>query len=49
MLVRYAATAVAGLMEWWFMNEKPLPPVEMTEQIGMLLDWKWWFRRSKIE
>ncbi|MGG4499855.1 TetR-like C-terminal domain-containing protein [Paenibacillus polymyxa] len=39
-VVRYAASAVVGIMEWWFMNEKPLPPVEMAEQIGMLLDRK---------
>ncbi|MCJ1219434.1 hypothetical protein MT396_05260 [Paenibacillus polymyxa] len=23
-VVRYAASAVVGIMEWWFMNEKPL-------------------------
>ncbi|MGG4220179.1 TetR-like C-terminal domain-containing protein [Paenibacillus jamilae] len=39
-VVRYAVSAVVGIIEWWFMNEKPLPPVEMAEQIGMLLDRK---------
>jgi AcrR family transcriptional regulator len=39
-VVRYAASAVVGIMEWWFLNDKPLSPVEMAEQIGMLLDRK---------
>lgn len=39
-VVRYAASAMVGIMEWWFLNDKPLPPVKMAEQIGMLLDQK---------
>jgi hypothetical protein len=36
--VRFVASAYVGVVEWWFMNEKPIPHQELAEQLGTLLE-----------
>ncbi len=37
-LVRFTAAAYAGVVEWWFMNEKPFSYQVLAEQLGALLE-----------
>ncbi|MNT98352.1 hypothetical protein D3C72_2409210 [compost metagenome] len=37
-LVRFTASAYVGVVEWWFMNEKPFSYRELAEQLGALLE-----------
>jgi AcrR family transcriptional regulator len=38
LVVRFVASAYVGVVEWWFMNEKPIPHQELAEQLGALLE-----------
>ncbi|MEK3722612.1 TetR/AcrR family transcriptional regulator [Paenibacillus sp. FSL H8-0034] len=38
LLVRFAASAFVGVVEWWFTNEKPVPHHVLAEQLGTLLE-----------
>jgi AcrR family transcriptional regulator len=36
--VSFVASAYAGVVEWWFINEKPVPHHVLAEQLGTLLE-----------
>ncbi|WP_169081320.1 TetR/AcrR family transcriptional regulator [Paenibacillus sp. PL91] len=38
MLIRLVASAYVGVVEWWFMNEKPISYQALAEQLGALLE-----------
>ncbi|WP_040949786.1 TetR/AcrR family transcriptional regulator [Gorillibacterium massiliense] len=38
MLVRFVASAYVGVVEWWFMNERPISYQALAEQLGALLE-----------
>jgi AcrR family transcriptional regulator len=38
LLVRFVAAAFVGVVEWWFMNEKPVPHHVLAKQLGTLLE-----------
>ncbi|MNC17856.1 hypothetical protein D3C75_657470 [compost metagenome] len=37
-IVRFVASAFVGVVEWWFMNDKPIPHHVLAEQLGVLFD-----------
>jgi len=37
-IVRFAASAYVGVVEWWFTNGKPFPHQVLAEQLGTLLE-----------
>ncbi|AIQ11022.1 TetR/AcrR family transcriptional regulator [Paenibacillus durus] len=38
LIVRFVASAYVGVVEWWFMNDKPFPHDVLARQLGALLD-----------
>lgn len=38
MLIRFVASAYVGVVEWWFMNERPITHQALAEQLGTLLE-----------
>jgi AcrR family transcriptional regulator len=38
MLIRFVASAYVGVVEWWFVNERPISHRALAEQLGALLD-----------
>lgn len=37
-IIRFIASAYAGVVEWWFTNEKPVPHQVLAKQLGTLLE-----------
>jgi AcrR family transcriptional regulator len=37
-IVRFVASAFVGVVEWWFMNDKPIPHHVLAEQLGLLFE-----------
>lgn len=37
-IISFVASAYAGVVEWWFTNEKPVPHQVLAEQLGTLLE-----------
>ncbi|MED1954308.1 TetR/AcrR family transcriptional regulator [Brevibacillus centrosporus] len=37
-IVQFVASAIEGLVEWWFTNERPVPHQVLAEQMGKLLE-----------
>lgn len=37
-IVRFVSSAYVGVVEWWFMNEKPFSHQDLAEQLGTLLE-----------
>ncbi|MFB5675190.1 TetR/AcrR family transcriptional regulator [Paenibacillus terreus] len=38
LVIEFFASAIVGIVEWWFKNEKPYSPQVMAEQVGKLLE-----------
>lgn len=38
LVVQFVASSYVGVVEWWFMNERPVTYQELAEQLGTLLD-----------
>jgi AcrR family transcriptional regulator len=38
LIVRFVASAYVGVVEWWFMNEKPISHEKLAEQLGTMLE-----------
>ncbi|GAA0378423.1 TetR/AcrR family transcriptional regulator [Bacillus horti] len=36
--IQFLGAAIVGVVEWWFKNEKPLPPSIMAQRLGRLLE-----------
>ncbi|MNI79101.1 hypothetical protein D3C73_1355340 [compost metagenome] len=36
--VQFLASSYAGVVEWWFMNDRPVPHEELSRQLGALLE-----------
>jgi AcrR family transcriptional regulator len=38
MVIRFVASAYVGVVEWWFMNDRPISYQALAEQLGTLLE-----------
>ncbi|WP_138756448.1 TetR/AcrR family transcriptional regulator [Paenibacillus sinopodophylli] len=38
MVIRFVASAYVGVVEWWFVNERPITHQALAEQLGALMD-----------
>lgn len=38
LVIEFFGSAIVGIVEWWFKNEKPYSPQVMAEQVGKLLE-----------
>ncbi|MNC76654.1 hypothetical protein D3C75_1284210 [compost metagenome] len=38
LVVSFVASSYVGVVEWWFMNERPVPHEVLAEQLGTLLE-----------
>ncbi|MBY9087047.1 TetR/AcrR family transcriptional regulator [Paenibacillus sp. HN-1] len=38
LIVQFVASSYVGVVEWWFMNERPVNHIVLAEQLGALLD-----------
>ncbi|OWA33857.1 TetR family transcriptional regulator [Saccharibacillus sp. O16] len=36
--LQFLGAAIVGIVEWWFKQDKPVPPVFMAERVGVLLE-----------
>ncbi|NIK70798.1 MULTISPECIES: TetR/AcrR family transcriptional regulator [unclassified Paenibacillus] len=37
-IIRFVASAYVGVVEWWFINDKPIPHHVLAEQLGLLFE-----------